>query len=447
MLVVKVRQVRGLIEREAARSRSPRSARLSPPRWIGWLIPGASALTAVVIAVTAVVVLAHRPQARSIVPAHDRSAIAAFAVLRRAQIAADLVPSQVLRTIDRGGLIRIQPQMTRLIATVGGSRVYLVVGTQARGSARLGPVWSARSGELVGELAVGGGSQPHVDAAPVGELADAVDVSVVVASPQPNAVASALVAIAPDGVRRVAFVVSVRFGHVLRSVGAPVTNNAAVIPDGGFGLSRTVVARDRPLSEKVEWFAHDGAVIPTSDAALTRALAVGMDAARRQLLRQAQRQGYRAPAAFLARFAVFEIHSRAGIRTRSGLTISQPDPQSIPFGVLNTVSSGIDLTSVRKITKGAATMWVAAQSGGDTESEGICVTVIKSEPGVGGYGASEGCGGQGAGESITGANGTVVYEVVPTTTQTVSILTGPHSSRQVRPDDGVIVAYTRFRYG
>jgi hypothetical protein len=448
MVLVKVRQVRALIEREVARSGSLRSARLSRPRWMGWLIPGVSAVVSVVIAVAAVVLLSHRPNARSIVPARERSAIADFAVLRRAQTAADLVPGRVLRTIDHSGLIRIQPRMTRLVATVGGSKVYLVVGTPAQGSARPGPVWSARSGELVGELAVGGGSQPHVDAAPVGELADAVDASVVVARPRSTADASALVAIAPDGVSRVAFVVIDRFGRVLRSVSAPpVTNNAAVILSSIFGLSRSIPARDRPLSEKVEWFAQDGAVIPTSDTALTRATAVGMNAARGQLLRQAQRQGYRAPAAFLARFAVFEIHSRAGIRTREGLTISQPDPQSIPIGVLNTVGARIDLTSVRKITKGAVTMWVAAQAGGDPASEAICVTVIKSEPGVGGYGASGGCGGQGAGESSTGANGTIIYEVVPTTTKTVSILTGPHSRRQVRPDDGVIIAYTRFRYG
>ncbi len=86
--------------------------------------------------------------------------------------------------------------------------------------------------------------------------------------------------------------------------------------------------------------------------------------------------------------------------------------------------------------------WAAAQAG-----RGICVTVSKSEPRVGGYNAAGGCGGQGAGESSTGTNGTVLYEVVPTTTRTISILTGPHSRRQVRPEDGVIIAYTRFRYG
>jgi hypothetical protein len=401
-----------------------------------------STLVTVAIAAAAVVLLSHRPSPRSNLPAQAPSAIADFAVLRRAQSVADQVPARVLQKVDAGGVIRVMPQLTRLIATIGRSKVYLVVGSAEHRNAGSEPRWSTRSGELVGALAVTGGSESSVTAAPASQLADAVDMSYVAALPRPNSLAtSGLVAIAPNGVAHVADVVTDRFGRVLRRVSAPVVNNAAVIPFKGAAQSLRVPARDAPVSEKVIWYAQDGTVIPTSNTALTRATASETDATRRQLLREAQHQEYRAPAAFLAQFPVSAIHSRIGIHASSGLTISQPAVDSIPLGVLQMVGSDIDLTSVREVTKGTADMWVSASP------SGICVTVLTPSPGGGAPISGGNCGGQGAGQSSTNPNGTVIYGVVPATTTTVRIQTGPQSYREVRPEDGVYIALTRFRYG
>lgn len=280
-------------------------------------------------------------------------------------------------------------------------------------------------------------------------IARAVDPAFVVTDPGHPAQADH-VFLAPDQVARVQVAAVARDGRILAARSAVVSNNAAAISDPLFPALSGSGALPRHLSAKINWYSATGAVIPTSDAAESRAAAASQAARRRQLLARAEHEHYRAAARLLARFAVFGFDRRAGVHLPSGLVISHPPVRARPFGVLDALVTpgAIDIAQIREIkTPTGATLWVVPSS------TGLCLAVVSPQPSQRGRSATD-CTASpaaaerdGAGLNSDDATGATVYGIVSDSTHDVPIRSGQHTQRIIHPHDGIYVAHTPFHFG
>jgi hypothetical protein len=84
---------------------------------------------------------------------------------------------------------------------------------------------------------------------------------------------------------------------------APATGNVVVAP----------FHSGTPFLRRAKWYAADGAIVPTSDAALLHASAARQNILRKRIIRQDARIQYRPANTLLAAFAVFSVTSRSGV--------------------------------------------------------------------------------------------------------------------------------------
>ena len=414
----------------------------------------ATCLVVVLIAVVALTALRPRPvggHGSLSGPAATHSAdalIAKLAVLRRPQTRADQLPANLEINQAPNGIFPrgnhlgvIIPSLSRLVAIEPGARLYLVVTTPVGGRQ---PLWTASLGDQVTILAVTTHGATETPGYPAVELSDASQL--IRAGYIPSRYAYD-VAIVSDGVARVQWTFANRAGGPGRTITAPVTNNVAI----------THLTSSTAFLLRATWYASDGSVIPTSNAALEAAEAARTAAEGRQALRRAERQRVTVPASLLDAFAVFSIKSPTGTKTSSGYIISHPPLSSFPLAILqlSTRSGQLDLRQARRvIAPSGREMWAIPGK------NGICVWAINAFTGlrrqVIGRGAAGTCSnsiqqaeseGSGLSASSSTSKGSVIYGIVPRTTHAVTIQTGSHTHRTIHPVDGVYITTTPFRYG
>lgn len=364
--------------------------------------------------------------------------IARLAVLQRPQTSSDLLPAGVkLPKLGQGTLI---PALTRLVATPPGASVYLAVFTPAPASR---PLWSSRLGDQVSLVSVIDQSANLTEPVPAVDLTNGRNVAFV--GPRPSQPGPDYhVGIVPDGVARVAWTFANLNGKNRQVVSATAANNVVVAPfDSG-----------TPFLLRATWYAADGTVVPTSDAALLHAIAVRESIERKRVIRYDARIRYRPASALLAAFAVFSVTSRTGVKV-GGLTISHPALSSLPLGILSiTAHAGgppfnpeLDPNDIRQATtRSGVSAWIIPGA------RSLCVAVVDKPrfPFVGGGGSGMGCSrdiasavSEGSGIS-SGRPGGVTwhYGVLPNSKPTLTFRTGRHSHRTIHPPDGVYIYRT-----
>ena len=367
--------------------------------------------------------------------------VARLAVLRRAQTPDDALPSGV-RILDPQGTVL--PAFTRHVGTLpDGRKLYLVVVRPSNTPDRL---WGPRFGDQVAVAWVTPQGVLVGRQLPAAALGDADEVSYAgepVQAGSPNRLAA--VGIVPDGVASVRWTFGRLDGRVTRTVSESVADNVALTP----------VTPATLFLLRGTWFNASGAVIPTSQAAVRRALAAENAAKMRAAVRAIRRHPVHASSRLLAAFAVFAVHSRHGIRMGDGDVVSAPRLEDVPLPILEIASAGPgaahqDPQDVREVrTRSGYRVWILPTS------RGICVAEIDPAPrnvplDEFGQGSGEACDDQikqavaeGAGVSV-GDPGqrTVVYGVVPIGHGPVTEHLGHGRKRIVNPDDGVYVYAT-----
>lgn len=365
---------------------------------------------------------------------------ARLAVLQRSQTPADVLPSGV--ELPAAGQGTIIPALTRLVATPAGASLYLAVLTPARGSP---PLWSLRLGDQVSLVSVTGERARLTEPVPAADLTDANDVTIVATgSPKPGSAGPAYyVGIVPDGVARVAWTFVNVHGKHRYVLSAPAAGNVVVAP----------FHSGTPFLLRATWYAAEGTIVPTSDAALLHAIAARQNILRQRIIRQDGRIHYRPASALLAAFAVFSVTSRTGVKV-GGLTISHPGLSALPLAILQiTAHAGnprfspeLDPMEIRQATtRSGNSAWIIPGA------HSLCVAEV-DKPHFPFLGTSAGMAcsrdvasavTDGAGLS-SGYPGGVTwhYGVLPNTKPTLTIRTGPHSHKTLRPPDGVYIYRT-----
>jgi hypothetical protein len=182
-------------------------------------------------------------------PAAAQGLITRLAVLRRAQTAADVLPSLLrLPHSPRGGVII--PSLTRLVAAAPNAKLFLVVMTPPAGSRPA--LWGAKFGDQVAIVAVTAAGASESSGIPAADLSNADEIEPPLQSTNGRSLAHPdQVGIVPDGVARVSWTfakLSNRSFHAGRVVSLPVANNIAF------------VARDNSTALLLSgrWYAADG---------------------------------------------------------------------------------------------------------------------------------------------------------------------------------------------
>lgn len=440
--------------REQARERKRTGRRWSPMLerqhrpTLGMVAVGLSSLVVVAVVVVGLALLHHSGAPGETSAPSPRGLIARLAVLRRPQTPADRLPADV-KLPPRDG--KVVPGLTRLVATPPpppdsargrGVRLFLAVTKPLTGPDSL---WSPKLGDQVSVVALTRYGTTQTLAIPAADLSNAQPIGVVggrvLAGRIVNRAAALkddyMVGIVPDGVAYVRWTFGKR-GKPVVTLKLPVSHNIAYIAYG------------QPLRSRAgaflhaTWYAANGAMIPTSDRALRRALQTRQNEQRAQLIRVLSHEpSHRAPPALLADFAVFAITRRTGVRISSGLTISRPRLSSLPLAVLRLLnpfhSIQPDLTQIRQIASPAGfTAWVIPGQ------DGICI--VGTGPSLGRTGALGGHRSAGAcqpnlaraeqGGAGFGGGG-LIYQVLPKTKPTLRIRTGPNSGRTIRVPYGI----------
>ncbi len=357
-----------------------------------------------------------------------------LAVLRRPQVASDLLPAGIRIPNRQGAIVG---RLTRLVGVEPDARLFMVVSTPAGGNP---PLWSPTLGDQVAIVAVTSHGALETQAVPAVDLTDADQLGSVGAPARTGPVYR--VAVVPDGVARVRWTFGSFSGKVERRVSVAAVNNIAV----------TNVRPRTGLLLQGRWYAADGSPIPTSGRALHQAIAARDAVLKKRLVRYDARHYYRAAPLLLKDFAIFAIHSRTGVRTSSGATISQPRLSDVPLGILQIASpdqpAHLDLSQIRAIqTRSGSRFWVIPGA------RGLCLAVLDQSPlpiESFGTGSAESCSSDVASASIHGtglSSGytggiTITWGVLPKAHPTVTIRTGPRTHRTIRPPDGVYV--TRY---
>jgi hypothetical protein len=231
-----------------------------------WVAPVLGTAVAAAVAVLAITLLSHRSQDLRQGSAAPRPVSQRFAVLRRAQTARDRLPLGLQQhvAVQDGG--RVLPRLTRLIASPGTARVFLVVLVPGHAGSGSPLQWSAGLGDQVALVAVNRGRWQISRAIPASVIARAVDLTSVVTEPDHSAQGDH-VFLVPDRVARVRLATIARDGRIVAARTASVRDNAAVFSDPLISVPRNLGTIRVDLSAKVSWYSATGAVIPTSDTA------------------------------------------------------------------------------------------------------------------------------------------------------------------------------------
>lgn len=365
--------------------------------------------------------------------ASAQALISKLAVLRRPQTSTDMLSPDLHFSRVPSGEGAIIPSLTRLVATVPGAELFIVVTTPAQGSP---PLWSPKLGDQLAIVAVTPQGATESPAVPAADLTNADDVAIVgdTGNPASDVYHAAIV---PDGVATVRWTFGDLAGKRTRVVDAQATNNIAVVP---------LVTGAGFLVGTPRWYSSDGQLVPTSESALTRAIAARYAVWSARIIRYDTHHHYNAPAALLADFAVFTITSRTGVRTASGDIISHPRLSSLPFTVLNLTEPNrglrTDPEATRQvITRSGSEVWITP--GPNT----LCITVLDkpTRPGLPDSGGFEGCtanlaqaetDGAGIGSSARPGGVARLYKVVPFG-KTITIRTRRGTRKTFYPPDGV----------
>jgi hypothetical protein len=409
-------------------------------RWV-LVVAACCSIAPVALAVGAGASRSSRLTGRQVNLGPAQGLIARLAVLRRAQTAADVLPSALhLPRFSRGGVII--PSLTRLVALTPNAKLFLVVMTPPGGPRPA--LWGARFGDQVAIVAVtaAGASEsvgiPAADLSNADQLEAALGGTSVAASARTDEVG-----IVPDGVARVSWTfaaLSNRGFHPGRVVSLPVSNNVAV------------VARDKSTAVllSARWYAADGTRVPSSDRALRQATAARDATIRRQIIRQDARTRVRPSPAIVADFAVFTVHSRTGVRIPGGTVISKPSLTTVPLPILQ-ITSGrqppqLDPEEMRQVTtRSGFQFWVIPGQ------RGLCVAFVDSpRPPLFGGGAGEGCSvtvsattslGGGLSSGYPGGR-SVSVRLLPNTHPTITVRSRDGHRRTIRPPYGIYVTHT-----
>jgi hypothetical protein len=275
--------------------------------------------------------------------------IARLAILRRPQTPADTLPAHAPRLPAPAG--RIIPSLTRLVATLPGVNLYLVVSMPSRGALAL---WSPRLGDQASIVAVGHLTFTQSLPFPAVDLDDPLHLASVETRAAGNGAVTARLAalIVPDGISQVRWAVTGWAGKPGPTQAVPVSNNVAVVH-----------LAPNEFPGRTTWHAADGSVVPTSEQAIRRALAHRRVLVRRGLIRSIERHPHRAAPGLLAGFAVFRVTSRSPMREPGGLTIWRPRLAQLPMIVLSMLtqphSGQLDFRQIRAVvTRSGARLWV-----------------------------------------------------------------------------------------
>ena len=296
--------------------RSIRSPRLRLPS-LGGVFAALATCAALALAALILVSLGHRhPRSRGTVGSGPSQLIAKLAVLRRPQTAADRsFPSSALRGLreNEGPFI---PRLTRLVATIHGTRLFLfVVRPSDAYVPAQGPLWSPSLGDrVVVTDAIAQVTLP----VPAAELRDPYLASFW--EPEPSQKKDYFVELVPDGVKRVRIV----FKGGTTVYAKPANNTVVALAPAG--ANETV--------RSVTWYGASGHVIPTltqaSDKLRLRAQAARAAADRAGILKAAERVPDRTPPALLRHFPVFSPDTERPVSAH-GITIWHPALTSVPW--------------------------------------------------------------------------------------------------------------------
>jgi hypothetical protein len=393
---------------------------------MGWLLMAAAGIgLALIVGVTS-------GTARAASTTSD-ALLSKLAVLRRPQVASDVLPAGLRISGQQGTIIG---RLSRLVAVEPNARLFMVVSTPAGGDP---PLWSPKLGDQVAIIAVTSHGAIEDQPVPALDLTDADQVGYVGA---PRTGPGYRVAVVPDGVARVRWALASVSGKVQSRVSVAVANNLAVTP-----------LRPRTgLLLQGRWYAADGSRIPTSGRALHQAIAAHDGVLKQRLIRYAARHAHRAAPALLNDFAIFAIHGRTGVSTSAGLTISHPRLSDVPLGILQiaspTQTAHLDLTQIRAIqSRSGSRFWVIPGA------RGLCLAVLgQSRLPIESFGpgSADDCSPNVASATLHGtglSSGnpggiTITWGVLPDAHPTTTIRTGPHTHRTIHPPDGVYI--TRY---
>jgi hypothetical protein len=442
---------------EAGAARARRGARALAARV---LVPGIAVAVAIAVFVIALAGL------RSSAP--DRAAesptqglIARLAVLRRPQTAADRLPSPLhLRSTSGNG--PIIPSLTRLAATPPGARIYLVVTRPAvrpTGGAAL-QTWNRQLGDQVATVTVTRAGASETAGQPAVDLSDGLELQATgdIGPRRHNGGTVYQVGVVPDGVARATW--TYRILRLVNRFATPTKRTIAVHPQ----ITGNVAYSPEPSQPRqlvaVHWYAPDGSHVPTSAHALVQATQHRQAVLRAQALKAVEHSTYRADPRLLSAFAVFSITSPVGVRLANGVTISDPPLSSLPYSILNWLEPNDAVTkpdphATREITmpSGIRFFVIAGQ-------RGLCVGDVDPGPATLGNpalaglasGGGEGCAPsiasaltRGTGVTSTNANGSTIIMITPKAHPSLTIRTGAHSHRTVRPPFGVYATHVPFR--
>jgi hypothetical protein len=432
-------------DRVAARPGGPKAvgARLRS------LAGGMAVLTSVVvvIAVGAIALLLHsRRTVSGDTSVGTHQLVARLAVLRRPQSAADALPAHlhIMSPLSPPG--RIIPRLTRLVRTLPDARLYLVVTTPSSDS-----LWSARLGDQVSIVEVSGGHATETVPIPAVDLTNANEVFEITpaglgARAQPGAYN---VGIVPDGVARVRWTFPNKQYKPGAVLDVSVADNVAVTrsqSDTG------------PLVLRTAWYAPGGQRVATSNRAILAAQAARNAALKAQAIRDILQHPYRADRSLLAAFSVFDITSRAGVKTAAGNIISHPPLSSLPLDILQGAEASsaaaaahgggpmfqLDFSEVREVTTPTGERLYVIPG-----RQGMCLAAEGHSPfpdGLPAGGGGESCTPlapvESQGVSVTyGAFGVQrTYKIVPKSIHHISVRTSRGTRTTIPVPDGIYVS-------
>ena len=355
------------------------------------------------------------------------------------------------------------PGSTRLVATLPGARVYLVVTRPPSGAPA---PWSAALGDRVSILTVTEDQGTESVGQPAVDLSDALELQLVFKHPillgrRPGPSRPQIlyrVGVVPDGVARAIW--RFRVERIVRGFAEPTAETVIVHPRVVGNIAYARVTTQRPEAfVSAAWYAADGTRIPTSDAALRSAVIHQQRMMRLKALHEVQRNTYRANPQLLRAFSVFGVTSRTGIVLSDGVRVSDPSIASLPFGVLNVLEPNDtvtkpDIHAVRQITmpSGITFYVVAGTSGlcavtGDSSRESVPIGG-PALAGLYGGGGGEGCSPsipnalkQGTGLTSGDNAGSTTLRVRPDAHPYMTIGSGA-ARRTFAPPDGVYATFT-----
>lgn len=440
-------QMQEAARREASRRAGFRARAIS--QWVGPAVAIAFTVAIVAAIALAALVLVHHRQPGESSTSGPGGLVARLAVLRRPQEPSDVLPACCHPQSATDG--PIIPRFSRLVATRGGVRFYLVVTSPAESPK---PLWSPNLGDQVAIVAIAPHQVGATAGIPAADLGDPTHITAMSFGPRTAPFAHRYaIEIVPDGVARVRWSFRDITGgpRTYELTGGPdhtyehsATNNIVIAHDG--------VPTDPQWLQRVTWYRSDGTAAPTSLAALRQATAARWAPQRARDLQYDLEHSSPAPAGLLAKFSIFKIQSRTGVRVAPGVTIRHPRLSSLPWGILSVSDPepNMDPQELREvITPSGILVVVPGQAA-------LCIALIRPEPLTGLLqGGSQACTdaslaqaeSQGASANSTFLGQSATYGIVPDSQHTVTIYparhrgirTGPTKKHTIRPIYGTYI--------